>query len=203
MEDQVETEVKFHVNDPGELRRRLSDIGAGFCGKVFESNIIWDNEHGDVAAKNGLLRLRSDGETRLTAKLPPVEAGSEFKVSREWEVTVSDHGLMEAILRAVGFSPVKAYEKERETWLAGKTHVTVDRMPFGFFAELEGEGAEIRGLAARLGFSWDRRIIITYMKMFEIIKKGEGLVIAEPTFALFEGIAVPIQKYLPLFEAGK
>lgn len=203
MDEAVETEVKFHLADPENLRLRLHGLGADFLGKVFESNTIWDNGQKDVAARGGLLRLRTDGKIRLTAKLPPETQNLDFKVSREWEVTVSDRAGMESILRAVGFSPVKTYEKERETWLAGKVHVTLDRMPFGRFAELEGGGLEIRELAAMLGFSWERRIILTYMKMFEMIKEGEGLSAAEPTFALFEGVSVPLEKYLPAFESGK
>ena len=202
MDEPLETEVKFHLPDSQAIRKKLSDQGAEFLGRVFESNSLWDNEHGDVAGRGGLLRLRRDGACRLTAKLAPENADPDYKVCREWEVVVSDHSGMEAILRAVGFSPGRCYEKERETWLAGKIHVTLDRMPFGWFAELEGEKDEIKSLAALLGFSWERRIILTYMKMFAIIKKGEALGANDLTFALLEGVEIPLEKYLPLFEAG-
>lgn len=202
MDEPIETEVKFHVADPEGLRHRLSAMGAEFLGGVFESNTIWDNGHGDLASRGGLLRLRRDGSCRLTAKLPPENPCTDFKVSREWEATVSDFSAMEGILRAIGFSPRRSYEKERETWLLEKIHVTLDRLPFGWFAELEGEGDGIRSMADMLGFSWESRIIITYMKMFEIIKSGEGLAASDPTFDLMKGLSVPLEKYLPVFEAG-
>ncbi|MBI5845666.1 MAG: class IV adenylate cyclase [Deltaproteobacteria bacterium] len=202
MNEFIEAEVKFHLTDPQKLRDGLVACGAEFLGRAFETNAIWDNEQDEMAARGGLLRLRRDGSCRLTAKLPPENADADFKVSREWEVTVSDFTAMEAILRALGFSPKRRYEKERETWLIGKVHVTLDRMPFGWFAELEGERDEIRSLAARLGFSWERRIILTYMRMFEIIRSGEGLSATEPTFDLMKGVSVPIERYLPAFEAG-
>lgn len=202
MDEPIETEVKFHVADPKGLRDRLAARGAEFSGRVFESNTIWDNGNGDLASRGGLLRLRRDGSCRLTAKLPPENPGSNFKVSREWEVMVSDFRATEGILRAIGFSPKRRYEKERETWLLETIHVTLDRLPFGWFAELEGDGDGIRSLAALLGFSWERRIIITYMKMFEILKNGEGLAATDPTFGLMAGVSVPLDKYLPAFEAG-
>ena len=202
MDDPIEIEVKFHIDDLDDLRKRLIACGAEFLGRVFESNTIWDNERDEMASRGGLLRLRQDGGCRLTVKLPPEKADANFKVYREWEVAVSDFSAMDAILRAIGFSPKRRYEKERETWLLKGVHVTLDTMPFGLFAEFEGKRDDIPALAQALGFSWESRIILNYMQMFAIIKEGEGLAAPEPTFALFDGVSVPLEKYLPLFEVG-
>ena len=203
MEDEaLEIEVKFHAADPGALRARLAALGAELLGSVFEVNVLYDDALDSLSQRGGLLRLRRDGACRLTAKLPPENADRRFKVMREWEVTVSDASAMENILAALGFCPRRRYEKERETWLLGGAHVTVDRLGFGFFVEIEGRAAEIPRVAALLGFSWERRIIRNYLEIFAAIKKGEGWSAQDPTFALLDGLSVDIEKYLPLLEQG-
>lgn len=42
MNNQLETEVKFHAANPEGTRERLSGLGAEFMGRVFETNAIWD-----------------------------------------------------------------------------------------------------------------------------------------------------------------
>jgi adenylate cyclase class IV len=51
---------------------------------------------------------------------------------------------MAAILEALGYRPALIYEKRRETWHLAGAVVVIDELPFGLFAEIEGEENSIK-----------------------------------------------------------
>ena len=58
---------------------------------------------------------------------------------------------MDAILRALGFSPAFVYEKFRAEWSDGEGHVVLDHTPIGDVAEIEGKSRWIDRIARELG----------------------------------------------------
>jgi adenylate cyclase class 2 len=174
--EQLEIEVKFYVADMECIQRRILALGAESRGRVFENNIRYEDEKNTLIRKKStlirkksLLRLRRDAKTILTFKSSPPAASREFKVLNELEVEVSDFQTMNQILENLGFHPEQVYEKWRETFILDQTGFYLDTMPYGTFLEIEGTQKDIRTYAASLDLNWQKRILLNYLEIFEII----------------------------------
>ena len=70
--------------------------------------------------------------------------------------------------------------------------ITLDEMPYGPFAEIEGpDGAAIQSAAALLGLDWEARILDSYTVLFEQVRQALGLTFRDLSFENFKGIEVP------------
>ena len=132
-----------------------------------------------------LLRLRQDNRATLTFKTKPLIEDNQFKIHNEYEVTVSDFEMMRRILEKLGFIRRQVYEKWRETFILNATHLCIDSMPFGEFLEIEGTKTAIIAVASRLGMVWQRRILLSYLEIFGIIKQHFDLPFDDVTFDNF------------------
>ena len=179
----LEFEVKFQLPDPQRLRERILSLGAQSQGRVLERNLCFDTPGGDLQRSDRLLRLRQDAGVRLTYKAPPGDDDREVKVYREIELSLSSFGAMAAVLTELGFRPVQAYEKWRETFTRGAIHLCLDEMPFGHFLEIEGPADAIRPLAVGLGLEWSERILADYLAIFEAVRAVSGANCPQPTFS--------------------
>ena len=197
----LEIEVKFYLENAARVREKLLAAGAKTSGRIFESNICFDDAQDSLKAKQSLLRLRKDKQITLTHKSKPVAGETEFKVLKELEVAVSDFDIMLSIIETLGYHRTLVYEKYRETLSMGKTKLCIDNMPFGDFIEIEGSKTDIRKLAQDIGMIWGRRITDNYRSMFEIIRKRLGLTFTDITFANFDTVKLDIKPFLPLFES--
>jgi len=197
----LEIEVKFYLENMERVREKLLSTGAKSSGRIFESNICFDDAQDSLKTRQSLLRLRKDKKVTLTHKSKPVAGETEFKVLKELEVEVSDFDMMLSILETLGYHRTLVYEKYRETLTIGQTKLCIDNMPFGDFIEIEGTKADIRNLAQELGMSWDRRITDNYRSMFETIREKLTLSFSDITFENFNTVQVDIKPFLPLFEA--
>lgn len=142
----VEREVKLAVPDLGPVAARLQALvadGARFLQTVHEHNHILDTADGDLKARDERLRLRQIAGHRgviVTWKGPAhVRNGVRRRAEREFHA--ADAATCAAILGALGFHPVRSYEKVRTSWQLGDIIVCLDRLPFGTFVELEFTGA--------------------------------------------------------------
>ncbi len=198
----LEIEVKFHLKDETDMRRRLLALGATHGPKVFESNTRFDDSQASLQNKGCLLRLRRDRTNRLTFKHKPANADREVKVFHELEVEIGDFETMAAMLVAIGFHPVQVYEKWRQTFSLEGAEICIDIMPYGDFLEIEGSKQRIMDIAARLELSWEKRILANYLSIFEIIRKDAQLTFHDVTFDNFASHPTTIEPYLPVLEAG-
>ena len=195
--DQLEVEVKFLVSDLDGLRRRLLDAGAEQVrSRLYEKNVRFDTPTETLRDRFQLLRLRQDDRVRLTFKGPAEDAGSEAKVREEIEVEVADFETMSAILTKVGFVDHQVYEKYRETFRLGEVEAVLDEMPFGDFAELEGEETAIRAAAKELGLNWEERILTNYLTLFDMLRERHELPFDDLTFAHFSDVDVTVATLL-------
>ena len=198
----LEIEVKFYPTDIDHVRNSIIELGADCLGRVFETNIRFEDANKNLIKKGSLLRLRKDKKTRLTFKSKPHDKGRQFKIFRELEVTVSDFSTMNMILESLGYYKEQVYEKWRETFVLNSTEFCIDTMPFGNFLEIEGEKEKIKPLADRIGLKWEKRIILSYLDLFNIIKEELNLTFSDVTFSNFKDVKVDFGKYADLFEAG-
>lgn len=203
MPDQLETEVKFPVSDPETLRATLMRVGAISQGRADEFNIRLDDLSWSLTEQNVVLRLRrteeQNGElTRtLTLKTGPRDTGSPVRSLREIEVNVTNVEATLAILEELGYVPYWHYEKRREVFTWRRTEVMLDEMPYGWFVEIEGDEADIRTLAAKLGLEIGDGIPYSYAEIFQHVCRNLGLEMQDLTFEAFAGVHVPPAAYYP------
>jgi adenylate cyclase class 2 len=195
----LEIEIKFFLDDIESVCKKLLQLGAIGFGKVFETNIRYEDSECRLAQNNRLLRLRNDAVTTLTFKSTPEASDDRFKVHEELEVRIDNFETMNRILEAIGFHREQVYEKWRETFTFGSTHFCIDTMPYGDFLEIEGEPEDIENCVMRLGLNWNERILKNYLTIFQLIKENEHLSFSDITFENFKAVTFDIRKYLPLF----
>jgi adenylate cyclase, class 2 len=193
--EHIETEVKFFITDPATIREKILLFGAVSGGNIFETNIRFEDKDKNLFKNKMLLRLRRDSKTTLTFKSPPSNQDSRFKMLRELEVEVSDFSIAVSILESLGFIQEQKYEKWRETLVLEKTCFCIDRMPFGDFLEIEGEGDKIIECASLLGLDWKERILLNYLELFDILRKRLSLPFSDVTFENFRNIQTDFSKY--------
>jgi len=199
----LEIEVKFHLPEIKPVRNRVFGMGATYYGRVFETNVTFEDAANSLKNQGILLRLRKDDRIRLTFKSRPSTPDTQFKVHHELEVEVSDFDACHAILQGLGFHPKQVYEKWRETFIFDETKLLIDTMPYGVFLEIEGQKPYILTIADRLGLKWEERILLNYLEIFEIIQSEYGLPFNDITFENFKTTHLDIKKYLPLLYADK
>jgi len=161
----VERELKFADVDLETLRDRLEALEAESDGPAaLEDNWIFDRD-GELQRGESVLRLRYDRRgTRLTFKGPARFEGS-VKIRSEHETKVEDAAALRDILVALGYEPVRRYQKYREEWRLGSLIIALDHTPIGDFVEIEGEGCET--VARRLGLETEDAETRNYLKLYE------------------------------------
>jgi adenylate cyclase class 2 len=186
-----ELEVKFYLSDLPALRARLEAAGAQlFKPRVHEINLRFDTPSGDLTHGYRVLRLRQDSEARLTYK-GPGELVDGVRSRQELEFTVSDFETARHFLEALGYEVSVMYEKYRATYTLNGVLVTLDEMPYGNFAEIEGpDGGSIRKTAEVLGLDWERRILDSYIMLFDRLRERFGLAFRDLSFANFKSLTV-------------
>lgn len=197
----LETEVKFYLSNIDAVRSRIIGLGANFKNRSFETNIRFEDAEKTLIQKKSLLRLRKDTKATLTFKAEPPVKDSEFKVLQEFEVEVSDFDTMEHILKSLGFKDEQVYEKWRESYVVEDTLLCLDTLPYGDFLEIEGSKESIKQLASQIGLLWERRILLNYLTIFDLIKRQLNLSFYDVTFSNFNNIRFDMTHYLKLIEA--
>ncbi len=188
-----ELEVKFHVADLSRLEKRLIELGASLAHpRVHEINLRFDTPDGKLDGGSQVLRLRKDDAARLTFKGPSLyEQGVTAR--QEVEFVVSDFDAARLFLEALGFQVSMMYEKYRTTYQLGQVHITLDEMPYGSFAEIEGpETEDIRRLPNELGLDWELRVPDSYTSVFMRLRQVSKLSFRDLSFENFKGVTAPL-----------
>ena len=186
-----ELEVKFYLADPQPLMARLTGLGASvLLSRIHETNLRFDTAAGELARTYQVLRLRQDTESRLTYKGPgSIQDGVRRRT--ELEFSVSDFKAAQALLEALGYQVALMYEKYRTTYTYENVLITLDEMPYGWFAEIEGpDGPSIQRTAGLLGLDWEARSLESYVFLFDRVRQALGLDIRDLSFANFKDVPV-------------
>ena len=201
--EHLEIEVKFYLSDMDVIRDRILELGAVYMGRIFETNLRFDDADNRLIEKKSLLRLRQDKKTILTYKSEPPFKNDQFKILKELEVEVSDFATMKHILESLGFREEQVYEKWRETFRLNSANLCLDTMPYGDFLEIEGQMEDIKKLASQIGLKWKKRILLNYLAIFDIIKQKSNLPFYDVTFSNFINIRFDLVEYLDLLEVNR
>lgn len=153
MPREVEAKIALQAGELDVVRERLRQTGAVFQTLDDEENFLFDTRGRRLRAEGRSLRLRcfaGRGDAKLTQK-GPVDRGSPFKSREELEVSVSDGPTLRTMLGQIGFRVTMRYTKRRETWQLAAATVTLDRLSFGDYLEVEADEAVIKETLVRLG----------------------------------------------------
>src|ERR1700722_4130561 len=166
MPSNKEIEIKFRIEDPRALKRKLRDAGFRLVTKqTHEMNTLYDLPGEVLRSRRQLLRLRQYGsDWKLTHKAG--KKTGRHSSREELETEVSDGEKMDLILRALGYEPSFRYEKSRAEWTDGKGQVVLDETPIGNFGEIEGPSRWIDTTAKKLGVFEDDYITNNYAGLF-------------------------------------
>lgn len=157
------------------LTARLRDLGATDEGVEFEENIIYTG--GNLEPKRSILRLRRVDKRALLTYKERFPSSSAIKHQREDETTVDDAEALTRILDALGYKPALVYEKRRETWRFLGALVVIDELPFGLFAEIEGEEKTIEEAERVLELAEAEAEMATYPELTERYGVRKGITI--------------------------
>ncbi|MFZ3070609.1 MAG: class IV adenylate cyclase [Anaerolineaceae bacterium] len=186
-----EIEVKFYLADLPRFRQNLILAGASQTHpRVLETNLRFDTPGMDLSKKSQVLRLRQDQEAHLTFK-GPGELVDGALTRQEIEFEVSDFQTARRFLERLGYRVFMTYEKVRENFTLQDVQVSIDDMPYGYFAELEGQSArQIQAVADSLSLDWSRRINTSYLDLFQRLKERMGLKFDDLSFDTFRDLAI-------------
>ena len=193
MTDQ-ELEIKLHLINLSSIQDRLNVLGASLSKpRVKEINIRFDTSDGALTRAFKVLRLRQDASAHLTYKGPGQDVGGVRK-RQEIEFKVDNFDAARSFLEALGYQVNMVYEKYRTTFEMDQVLVTLDELPFGLFAEIEGPDAEcIRAAADQLCVDWDKRVLDSYVVIFERLRGILGFTFRDLTFENFKEINVSLE----------
>jgi predicted adenylyl cyclase CyaB len=163
----IEIEKKYRLKSVEweRLSARLPATGAERVKDEFEENTIYTG--GNLDPKRSVLRVRRAGGAAILTYKERFPSGSTIKHQREEETPVADAPALAAILEALGYSPALVYEKRRETWLLAGAVVVIDELPFGLFAEIEGEETAIQEAERLLELQDAEAEMATYPQLTE------------------------------------
>src|SRR5438067_4337081 len=161
----IEVEKKYRLTreQHEQLVRRLRESGATAEGEEFEENMLYSG--GGLDLSKQVLRLRRAGGRAILTYKERYASSSAIKRQREDETEVADAEALSSILNALGFKPALVYEKRRATWRLANAEIVVDELPFGFFAEIEGEEKSIREVEELLGLADAEAEMATYPEL--------------------------------------
>jgi adenylate cyclase class 2 len=189
--DQTELEVKFYLADLPALEARLRALGARLVqASLHEVNLRFDTPDRDLTRSYQVLRLRQDTAARMTYKGPGKDKDG-VRLRQEIEFSVSNFEAARDLLLALGYQVSVMYEKYRTTYALDEVEVTLDQMPYGNFAEIEGpDPASIHRASERLGLNWERRGLESYTALFERLRTALGFTFRDLVFDNFRGLKI-------------
>ncbi len=187
-----ELEVKFYLSTLTQLENRLKALNAELAQpRVHEINLRFDTPDLLLTRTLRVLRLRRDNQAIVTYKGPGQEIDG-VRLRQELEFTVGDFDKARLFFEALGYQISVIYEKYRAIYDLGEVHVTLDEMPYGNFAEIEGpDGKSIQEVARLLDLDWETRILDSYLVLFDRVKSVLGLTFRDLTFENFKSVIVP------------
>lgn len=139
-----EVELKFPIDDPIAVRRRLDGLGARAVSQRSELDTYLSHPGRSFARTDEALRVRQvDSRVWLTYKGPKLDAATKTREEIELELAADDTATdLLRLLDRLGFGRVREVRKDREVfavpWKGGVVHACLDQVVgLGAFVELE------------------------------------------------------------------
>lgn len=110
---------------------------------------------------------------------------AQFFEREEMEVKIYEGESIDTLrelIKSMGFNKEIIFEKKRKNIFKNNIIISFDELPFGFFAEFEGEPEKIEHFLNEYNFSKKPRIVKAYLGLWEDYKKTHGIAEANCTF---------------------
>ena len=184
-----ELEIKVYISDLSALKAQIEALGGRLVKpRQHEYNLRFDTKDRQLTKTAQVLRLRQDTTAKLTYK-GPGEMIDGVRLRKEIEFTISDFNTAKNFFEALGYQVSVIYEKFRTTYELGGVEVTLDEMPYGDFAEIEGQDIQlINSVAEQLGIDRAASISASYTVLFENLRTQLSLNFRDLTFENFENL---------------
>ena len=178
-----ESEIKIPVADLSPIRRRLEAAGAQRVSERHdETNVLFDDAEGRLAASGRALRLRrARGRGIVTFKGAPTFEGA-VKRREEIEVDVSDADAARRLIERLGFAPKFRYDKRREEFRFGGCVVALDETPIGQYVEIEGPPDALAPAASGLGLDARAAVPHSYAGLYRRAREADPSLPADMVF---------------------
>ena len=164
----IESELKFRLAgaaDHARLRATLRKLGAKLDGSYVEENFRFEGR-GKITRRNTLrLRVLDGGPKGVLTAKGPAQFVAGVKVREETEALVAEAHAMLDLLQQLGFRVLVVYRKQRAVWKLGPTSVTLDKLDFGHFVEVEGPLESVADVARSLGLDPAKAVKDSYSVM--------------------------------------
>ena len=161
----IEAELKFRLEGAGDharLRAALRKLGGKLEGSYDEENFRFEGR-GKITRRNTLrLRVLDGGPRGVITSKGPAQFRDGVKVREETEVAVEDGHAMLDLLQQLGFRVLVVYRKHRAVWKLGPASITLDKLDFGYFTEVEGPLEEVPNIARSIGLDPAKAIKDSY-----------------------------------------
>ncbi|HWF07982.1 MAG TPA: class IV adenylate cyclase [Bryobacteraceae bacterium] len=189
MKAPLEVEIKLRIETAARARALMRRHGfAVIAPRVFEQNLVLDDERGSLRAGGMLLRVRRAGKTGapfvVTCTFKNPEMPGRHKRRGEREFRASDFDACVGIFASLGFREKFRYEKYRTEYRrqSDPGHITVDETPIGVFMELEGPARWIDRTAKEIGFSRADYVMDSYGRLYEAWCAAHGVAVKDMRF---------------------
>lgn len=159
----TETEIKFEIKSLDSLEKQIVKMGGYLVHpEILQRTYRFDTKKGDLEKEGVFLRVRTGEKNILTVKRKLAKDNPDFYQRHEWETEVSCPEMAIEGLKNLGFEKVLVMEKYRKTYCLSEVLITLDRLPFGNFIEIEGEKEDINRAVKFLDLEKLKPITVTY-----------------------------------------
>ncbi|MDO8428534.1 MAG: class IV adenylate cyclase [Candidatus Diapherotrites archaeon] len=173
---EIETEIKFIVNDFNSIRKKLKKLKGKLLEKGFEYTQLYDTIDQKLRNEKKLLRIRKHGKKFIIGYKKKIQGNQEFKQEQEIEFELNEKHVhkLEKILPELGFQKYWKYEIKFETWKLNGCLLDLDTLPFIQVLEIEGTEKNIQKTAELLNLAWSESSTKNYRQLYEEWLKSEG-----------------------------
>jgi len=167
-----EIEAKLKVDALEDVERKLRECGASFVRETVQTDAYFDTADRKLTRADEGLRLRGEKigpHERLILAYKGPKQQDDYKKRTEIELGVSDAGMAELLLVALGYEKALAFNKRRRLWRLHDCEVALDELPLlGTFVEIEGpDSGTIAQVQEMLGLSGVPHTMDSYASLID------------------------------------
>jgi adenylate cyclase class 2 len=123
----------------------------------------------------------------------PSQIHEGVRIRQEIEFTVGDFNSARKFLEELGYLVVMIYEKYRTVYELDEAHITLDKLPYGDFVEIEGKDtASIHAVNQKIGLIWDNHVAYSYTVLFDQLRDKLDLPFRDLIFENFRETGLSI-----------
>ncbi len=170
-----EIEVKFRLENEKAFIDHLNKMGFINVKDVFETNIIFDMMDGSYSSRGRLVRVRETDKGNILTYKEKQGEDSQYKVRTEIETSIDDSEQMIEMLKYMGFIISFVYQKKRMYFTKDDIEITIDKLPFGNYIEIEATKNQIVNLSKELNLEMTEISNMSYLALYYKVCRRQNI----------------------------